>query len=101
MTAGASRLKALMETARDGAPDARRTLLRAVTDIFLEQSGRFSPAETRHFDAIFSMLTREAAPALRCGAPQRPKAQPATATRTRLRMVQRSASGVNPCFSTI
>lgn len=65
MTAGASRLKALMETARDHAPDARRALLRDITDIFLMRPDGLNAAEMQHFDAILSFLLRDASPALR------------------------------------
>lgn len=65
MAAGASRLQALMDGARDNAPDARRVLLRDLADLFLTRPEGFSAAEIQHFDAILSVLLREAAPALR------------------------------------
>lgn len=65
MTAGASRLRSLMDAAHDNAPDARWALLRGVVDLFLTRPDGFSAAEIQHFDAIMSLLLREAAPALR------------------------------------
>jgi uncharacterized protein (DUF2336 family) len=65
MTAGASRLKALVETARDHAPEARRALLRNVTDLLLMRPDGLNAAEMQHFDAILTFLLRETSPALR------------------------------------
>ncbi len=65
MTAGASRLLELMDKAGDVAPDARSALLRELADVFLTGPDRFSAAERAHFDAILTILTREASPALR------------------------------------
>ena len=65
MTAGASRLQALMDAARDNAPGARCALLRDIADLFLTRPEGFRAAEIQHFDAILSVLLRDAAPALR------------------------------------
>ena len=54
MTAGASRLTALIETAKDVSPDKRRELLRAVLDLYMAQPERFGAAALRDIDVILS-----------------------------------------------
>ncbi|MFC2954090.1 DUF2336 domain-containing protein [Marinicaulis aureus] len=65
MTSGASRLNQLMELAREGSPEARRDLLRLITDLFMAPSAQHSPAVMQHFEAILSRLAGDAEPALR------------------------------------
>ncbi len=65
MTSGASRLNQLMELAREGSPEARRDLLRQITDLFMAPSAQHSAATMQHFEAILSQLVGEAEPALR------------------------------------
>ncbi len=84
MTAAASRLKQLMELARNGSPEARSNLLRALAEVLLTDGASISPAAHGHLDAILAQLAREAEPALKrnlaarfadaSGAPRAPRA---------------------------
>lgn len=65
MTSGPSRLNQLIELAREGSPEARRDLLRQITDLFMAPSAQHSAATMQHFEAILSQLVGEAEPALR------------------------------------
>lgn len=66
MTAGASRLKALIEAAKDVTPGKRRELLRAVLDLFMAQPERFGASALRDIDAILSWAVESIDAAERC-----------------------------------
>ncbi len=65
MASGASRLNQLLELAREGSPEARRDLLRQVTDLFMAPSGAHSVEALQHFEAILCQLAGNADQALR------------------------------------
>jgi uncharacterized protein (DUF2336 family) len=60
-----SRLKDLVDLAKERSSDKRRELLRNVTDVFLEAAPNYSPAERDHFGAIMSNVAREMEVAIR------------------------------------
>lgn len=65
MSAGSSRLKQLIEVAREGSSDKRRDLLRDITDVFMTQPDRYTSTELQHFDVIMSRVTEQVETALR------------------------------------
>ena len=65
MSADKSRLKQLIEVAREGSSDRRRDLLREITDVFMAEPDRYSSAELQHFDVIMSTVTEQVEIALR------------------------------------
>ena len=60
MTGAPSRLMRLVAIAREDSGEKRRELLSELTEIFVAESGRHSPAELQHFDAILSLVARRA-----------------------------------------
>ena len=54
-----SRLKDLVDLAKERSSEKRRELLRNVTDVFLEAAPSYSAAERDHFGAIMSCVARE------------------------------------------
>ncbi|WP_428410052.1 DUF2336 domain-containing protein [Hyphococcus sp.] len=65
MTAAAARLKQLLELARNGSPEARGNLLRALAEVLLTDAASLTPKAHSHLDAILAQLAREAEPALK------------------------------------
>ena len=65
MTAGMSRLKELIEVAKQGSSDKRRDLLRDITDVFMAAPDRYTSTEMQHFDVIMSRVTEQVEVALR------------------------------------
>ena len=62
---GVSKLKELIEVARDGATEKRRDLLREITDVFMAAPDRYTSTEMQHFDVILSKVTETVETALR------------------------------------
>jgi len=60
-----SRLKDLVDLAKERSSEKRRELLRNVTDVFLEAAPSYSDAERDHFGAIMSCVAREMEAAIR------------------------------------
>ena len=60
MTGAPSRLMRLVAIAREDSGEKRRELLSELTEIFVAESGRHSPTEMQHFDAILSLVARRA-----------------------------------------
>lgn len=60
-----SRLKELIEVAREGSSDRRRDLLREITDVFMATPDRYTSTEMQHFDVIMSRVTETVEIALR------------------------------------
>ena len=65
MTAGTSRLKELIEVAKEGSSERRRDLLREITDVFMASPDRYTSTELQHFDVIMSRVTEQVEIALR------------------------------------
>ncbi len=64
-TGTASRLKQLIEVAREDSSDKRRDLLREITDVFMAAPDRYTSAEMQHFDVILSKVAETVEIALR------------------------------------
>ena len=64
-TVGVSKLKQLIDVARDGATEKRRDLLREITDVFMAAPDRYTSSEMQHFDVILSKVTESVEVALR------------------------------------
>ena len=62
---GVSRLKQLIDVAREGSTDKRADLLREITDVFMAAPDRYTSAEMQHFDVILSKVTESVEVALR------------------------------------
>ncbi|MCB2114404.1 MAG: DUF2336 domain-containing protein [Parvularculaceae bacterium] len=60
-----SRLKQLIEVAREGSTDKRADLLREITDVFMAAPDRYTSTEMQHFDVILSKVTESVEIALR------------------------------------
>lgn len=60
-----SRLKQLIDVAREGSTDTRCDLLREITDVFMAAPDRYTSAEMQHFDVILSKVTESVEIALR------------------------------------
>jgi uncharacterized protein (DUF2336 family) len=60
-----SRLKQLIEVAREGSTERRADLLREITDVFMSAPGRYTSIEMQHFDVILSKVTESVEIALR------------------------------------
>lgn len=65
MSVGNSRLKELINVARDGTDDNRRELLREITDVFMAAPDRYTSTELQHFDVIMSKVTEQVEISLR------------------------------------
>ena len=64
-TGAVSRLKQLIEVAREGTTERRADLLREITDVFMAAPDRYTSAEMQHFDVILSKVTESVEIALR------------------------------------
>lgn len=64
-TGTVSRLKMLIEVAREGTTDKRADLLREITDVFMAAPDRYTTSEMQHFDVILSKVTESVETALR------------------------------------
>ncbi len=62
---GVSRLKLLIDVAREGSTEKRADLLREITDVFMAAPDRYTSAEMQHFDVILSKVTESVEIALR------------------------------------
>ncbi len=60
-----SRLKQLIDVAREGSTEKRADLLREITDVFMAAPDRYTSAEMQHFDVILSKVTESVEIALR------------------------------------
>lgn len=60
-----SRLKQLIEVAREGSTEKRGDLLREITDVFMAAPDRYTSTEMQHFDVILSKVTESVEIALR------------------------------------
>ncbi len=60
-----SRLKQLIDIARDDSSDTRSDLLREITDVFMAAPDRYTSTEMQHFDVILSKVTESVEVALR------------------------------------
>lgn len=63
--AGVSRLKQLIDVAREGSTEKRADLLREITDVFMAAPDRYTSTERQHFDVILSKVTESVEIALR------------------------------------
>lgn len=64
-TGTVSRLKQLIEVAREGSTEKRADLLREITDVFMAAPDRYTSTEMQHFDVILSKVTESVEVALR------------------------------------
>lgn len=64
-TGTVSRLKQLIEVAREGSTEKRADLLREITDVFMAAPDRYTSTEMQHFDVILSKVTESVEIALR------------------------------------
>lgn len=64
-TGTVSRLKQLIEVAREGTTERRADLLREITDVFMAAPDRYTSSEMQHFDVILSKVTESVEIALR------------------------------------
>ena len=64
-TGAVSRLKQLIEVAREGSTEKRADLLREITDVFMAAPDRYTSTEMQHFDVILSKVTESVEIALR------------------------------------
>ncbi len=64
-TGNVSRLKQLIEVAREGSTERRADLLREITDVFMAAPDRYTSTEMQHFDVILSKVTESVEIALR------------------------------------
>lgn len=64
-TGTVSRLKQLIEVAREGSTEKRADLLREITDVFMAAPDRYTSTEMQHFDVILSKVTESVELALR------------------------------------
>lgn len=64
-TGNVSRLKQLIEVAREGSTEKRADLLREITDVFMAAPDRYTSSEMQHFDVILSKVTESVEIALR------------------------------------
>lgn len=64
-TGTVSRLKQLIEVAREGSTEKRADLLREITDVFMAAPDRYTSSEMQHFDVILSKVTESVEIALR------------------------------------
>ncbi|MFN3960792.1 MAG: DUF2336 domain-containing protein [Parvularculaceae bacterium] len=62
---GVSRLKQLIDVAREGSTEKRADLLREITDVFMAAPDRYTSTERQHFDVILSKVTQSVEIALR------------------------------------
>jgi len=62
---GVSRLKQLIDVAREGSTEKRADLLREITDVFMAAPDRYTSTEMQHFDVILSKVTESVENALR------------------------------------
>ena len=62
---GVSRLKQLIDVAREGSTEKRADLLREITDVFMAAPDRYTSSEMQHFDVILSKVTESVEIALR------------------------------------
>lgn len=62
---GVSRLKQLIDVAREGSTEKRADLLREITDVFMAAPDRYTSTEMQHFDVILSKVTESVETALR------------------------------------
>ncbi|MDZ7629075.1 MAG: DUF2336 domain-containing protein [Parvularculaceae bacterium] len=62
---GVSRLKLLIDVAREGSTEKRADLLREITDVFMAAPDRYTSSEMQHFDVILSKVTESVEIALR------------------------------------
>ncbi|MEZ5922365.1 MAG: DUF2336 domain-containing protein [Parvularculaceae bacterium] len=60
-----SRLKQLIEVAREGSTENRSDLLREITDVFMAAPDRYTSSEMQHFDVILTKVTESVEMALR------------------------------------
>jgi len=60
-----SRLKQLIEVAREGSAENRSGLLRDITDVFMAAPDRYTSSEMQHFDVILTKITESVEMALR------------------------------------
>jgi uncharacterized protein (DUF2336 family) len=60
-----SRLKQLIEVAKDGGDERRRDLLREITDVFMTTPDKYTTSEMQHFDVILSKVAESVEIALR------------------------------------
>jgi uncharacterized protein (DUF2336 family) len=60
-----SRLKQLIDVAREGSTEKRADLLREITDVFMAAPDRYTSTEMQHFDVILSKVTESVEIALR------------------------------------
>ncbi len=60
-----SKLKQLIEVAKEDSSDKRRDLLREITDVFMVAPDRYSSSEMQHFDVIMTRVTQNVESALR------------------------------------
>ncbi len=60
-----SRLKQLIEVAREGSTEKRADLLREITDVFMAAPDRYTSIEMQHFDVILTKVTESVEIALR------------------------------------
>lgn len=64
-TGNVSRLKQLIEVAREGSTEKRADLLREITDVFMAAPDRYTSTEMQHFDVILTKVTESVEVALR------------------------------------
>ena len=64
-TGNVSRLKQLIEVAREGSTEKRADLLREITDVFMAAPDRYTSTEMQHFDVILTKVTESVEMALR------------------------------------
>ncbi|MEL6362656.1 MAG: DUF2336 domain-containing protein [Pseudomonadota bacterium] len=62
---GVSKLKQLIEVAREGSDETRSDLLRDITDVFMASPDRYTSTEMQHFDVILTKVTESVEVALR------------------------------------
>ncbi len=62
---GVSRLKQLIDIAKEGSEERRTDLLREITDVFMAAPDRYTSTEMQHFDVILSKVTESVETALR------------------------------------
>lgn len=63
--ASVSKLKQLIDVAKDGGDGAREGLLRDITDVFMAAPDRYTSTELQHFDVILSKVAESVETALR------------------------------------
>lgn len=64
-TGNVSRLKQLIEVAREGTTEKRADLLREITDVFMTAPDRYTSTEMQHFDVILTKVAESVEIALR------------------------------------